>query len=96
MQWLVISIICLWILNAACAKVSQVFLGGSVTEANDKNGAVASESKTCSQIGIDLMKAGGNAADAVGFSSLQANLDLHIGRSWEQPFVLALLVSKNL
>ena len=29
------------------------------------HGAVASESKSCSQIGIDLLKAGGNAADAV-------------------------------
>lgn len=28
-------------------------------------GAVASESKICTQIGIDLLKAGGNAADAV-------------------------------
>jgi gamma-glutamyltranspeptidase/glutathione hydrolase len=29
-----------------------------------KSGAVSSEDKTCSQIGVDLMKAGGNAADA--------------------------------
>ncbi|KAF2670001.1 gamma-glutamyltranspeptidase 1 precursor [Microthyrium microscopicum] len=29
-----------------------------------KSGAVASENKLCSQIGIDLMKAGGNAVDA--------------------------------
>jgi hypothetical protein len=29
------------------------------------NGAVASESKVCSQIGIDTLKDGGNAADAV-------------------------------
>jgi gamma-glutamyltranspeptidase / glutathione hydrolase len=28
-------------------------------------GAVASESSICSQIGIDLLKKGGNAADAV-------------------------------
>jgi hypothetical protein len=34
-----------------------------------KSGAVASEDKACSQIGIDLMKAGGNAADAVCSSS---------------------------
>lgn len=32
---------------------------------NNKLGAVASENKVCSQIGIDLLKAGGNAADAV-------------------------------
>jgi gamma-glutamyltranspeptidase/glutathione hydrolase len=29
------------------------------------NGAVASESRVCSQIGIDLLKRGGNAADAL-------------------------------
>ena len=32
---------------------------------NGKLGAVASESKICSQIGINLLKSGGNAADAV-------------------------------
>lgn len=32
---------------------------------HDKLGAVASESSVCSQIGIGLIKAGGNAADAV-------------------------------
>ena len=32
---------------------------------NDKLGAVASESSVCSRIGVDLIKAGGNAADAV-------------------------------
>ena len=32
---------------------------------NDRLGAVASENRVCSQIGIDLLKAGGNAADAV-------------------------------
>jgi gamma-glutamyltranspeptidase / glutathione hydrolase len=34
----------------------------------DQLGAVASESNICSQIGIDLLKKGGNAADAVGYS----------------------------
>ena len=29
------------------------------------HGAVACESKLCTQVGIDLLKAGGNAADAV-------------------------------
>lgn len=33
---------------------------------NADHGAVASESKTCTRIGIDLLKSGGNAADAVG------------------------------
>ena len=32
---------------------------------HDKLGAVASENKICSQIGIDLLNSGGNAADAV-------------------------------
>ena len=32
----------------------------------DNLGAVACESKLCTQVGIDLLKAGGNAADAVG------------------------------
>jgi hypothetical protein len=31
----------------------------------DKRGAVASESSVCSKVGIELFKAGGNAADAV-------------------------------
>lgn len=31
----------------------------------DKNGAVASESAVCSEIGIDLLQRGGNAADAL-------------------------------
>lgn len=31
----------------------------------DKLGAVASESSVCSNIGIDILKEGGNAADAV-------------------------------
>lgn len=34
-------------------------------EARDKKGAVASESSVCSKIGIDLLKKGGNAADAL-------------------------------
>ena len=34
-------------------------------DACDKLGAVASENAVCSRIGIDLLKAGGNAADAV-------------------------------
>ena len=34
-------------------------------EVKDRLGAVASESSVCSKIGIDLIKDGGNAADAV-------------------------------
>lgn len=29
------------------------------------NGAIASEQKVCTQVGLDLLRAGGNAADAV-------------------------------
>ena len=32
---------------------------------NDRLGAVASESSVCSRIGVDLIKAGGSAADAL-------------------------------
>ena len=32
---------------------------------HNKLGAVASESSTCSNIGIDMLKAGGNAADSL-------------------------------
>ena len=32
---------------------------------HDQRGAVASESSVCSRIGVNLIKAGGNAADAV-------------------------------
>lgn len=31
----------------------------------DKLGAVASENSLCTQIGVDLLKSGGNAADAM-------------------------------
>ena len=49
------------------ATPQQAVLGGlRGQEANiNRLGAVASENKVCSQIGIDLLKAGGNAADAV-------------------------------
>ena len=46
------------------ATPHQTVLGGQEVN-NNKLGAVASENKVCSQIGIDLLKAGGNAADAV-------------------------------
>lgn len=39
--------------------------GGAQHEAKDKRGAVASESSVCSNTGINLIKDGGNAADAV-------------------------------
>ena len=48
----------------------QAVLGGLGGEEanNNRLGAVASENKLCSQIGIDLLKAGGNAADAVSLT----------------------------
>lgn len=57
------------------ATVNQVVLGYSLPvqnrgieqhHAGNKKGAVASESAVCSQIGVDLISKGGNAADAVG------------------------------
>ena len=45
--------------------------GGEQYEAKDKQGAVASESSVCSHIGIDLIKDGGNAADAVSRECLR-------------------------
>ena len=49
------------------AAVPQVALGGSLIHRieQDHLGAVASENSVCSRIGIDLLKVGGNAADAV-------------------------------
>jgi gamma-glutamyltranspeptidase / glutathione hydrolase len=57
--------------------VSQVALANPLPKAAnyapqyapDHLGAVASESSICSEIGIDLLKQGGNAADAVRLSA---------------------------
>ena len=57
--------ICIWTFQAAFAwAATEIPLGDSKFE-DGKLGAVASENKICSHIGIDLLKAGGNAADAV-------------------------------
>ena len=63
----VIVILCIWALPAALAlAATQVALGGlTPRHGHDDLGAVASENKICTQIGIDLLKAGGNAADAL-------------------------------
>lgn len=64
----------LWALFASLAVAlspAQVLIGDARLQQSNKNrrGAVASENKLCSQIGIDLLKAGGNAADAVSLLS---------------------------
>ena len=45
--------------------------GGEQYEVKDKRGAVASESSVCSNIGVGLIKDGGNAADAVSLTTLR-------------------------
>lgn len=54
----------------------QKFVGNIPNQqtGNDRLGAVASENKVCSQIGIDLLKAGGNSVDAVGLSTCSSSL----------------------
>lgn len=63
-----ITLICLLLRTSPAALAPpQNFLAHQIQQTNnDRLGAVASENKVCSQIGIDLLKAGGNAADAVG------------------------------
>lgn len=51
--------------NSTGNKIQQHF------DAYNKQGAVASENAVCSRIGIDLLQAGGNAADAVSDSVLR-------------------------
>lgn len=53
------------LLYLASAQVRFGGLAGRQAIAKDRSGAVVSESKLCTKIGIDLLKAGGNAADAV-------------------------------
>ena len=58
---------CIWTFHTASTWAAiEIPLGGATIE-DGKLGAVASESKICSHIGTDLLKAGGNAADAVRF-----------------------------
>ena len=67
----------------------QAVLGGQEVN-NNKLGAVASENKVCSQIGIDLLKAGGNAADAVSLASFLVGAMLtKLESSLARCFVLA-------
>ena len=62
---------CTWALLAAFAlAATQIALSNLAPQkfGDGELGAVASESKICSQIGIDLLKSGGNAADAVSYA----------------------------
>jgi gamma-glutamyltranspeptidase/glutathione hydrolase len=66
-----ISIMMIWNLLAGLAVASvlpQHVLTAPTFPAKDKLGAVATESNICSQIGIDVLSVGGNAADAVSTS----------------------------
>ena len=49
----------------AASRQAQIPLHHYEYEQGNRNGAIASENKLCTQIGIDLLQAGGNAADAV-------------------------------
>lgn len=60
---LFLQITVLWLWLPVIVHAAQVLLGD--TAGPRDHGAVASESTTCSQVGIDIMRAGGNAADAV-------------------------------
>lgn len=56
------------LLQFSCAALApfQALIGFQAQQtSHDQLGAVASENRVCSQIGIDLLEAGGNAADAV-------------------------------
>lgn len=92
--WLVCSAVSL---HNICALASQVVLEASAAPdtTHDRQGAVASESKICSQVGIDIMNAGGNAADAVGKNRLIGDSsDLHRARSLGRPSASVSLVSR--
>ena len=53
------------LLVASALANQQVVLGTQHEHSDPRLGAVASENKLCSEVGNDLLKAGGNAADAV-------------------------------
>ena len=76
-QKMEIALFCTWALMAVFALAATQIAISNLTpqmSGDGRLGAVASESKVCSQVGIDLLKAGGNAADAV--SIFQAGKDL--------------------
>ena len=72
-----------WAWLTVVANAAQVFLGDAPTDQGSR-GAVASESKTCSQIGIDLMMVGGNAADAVSlYKATEASFTQNSLARWD-------------
>ncbi|KAL8695970.1 MAG: hypothetical protein Q9224_003041, partial [Gallowayella concinna] len=62
-----VSLICIsaFVALLYLTTLQYFFIGPHRERVN--HGAVASESKICTQVGVDLLKAGGNAADAVGY-----------------------------
>lgn len=57
--------LCLFVNGIVTIPSQDILAFPSTKSKHDRLGAVASENRLCSQIGIDLLKAGGNAADAV-------------------------------
>lgn len=51
--------------SSNASPASLQYSGSALEERSDCHGAVASESSICSNIGIDTLKAGGAAADAL-------------------------------
>ena len=59
-------------LQTSAGSIAQYALGDNQNVDRNRQGAVASENRVCSQIGINLLKAGGNAADAVSSGNLKS------------------------
>ena len=76
--WLGLALVCSQLASCWASPAPALKRGGEHHEVKDKRGAVASESTVCSHIGIDLIKDGGNAADAVSLWYLRLSvLELH-------------------
>jgi hypothetical protein len=52
-------------ISIALLGVSSAVTAATVTSISGKHGAVASEVGECSQVGLDILKQGGSAADGV-------------------------------